>query len=122
VKFGDGAPQEFNDLRSRLVAAQGLFLAGPPKELKDLRQTEINGKLGRLQCGGVTGKYVQEQEVGIVYRTFENRLHSKAPFGVVVSHWKVERRDKGVLLEDGTVRFTLRDTHTTALSELPDKK
>lgn len=121
VKFGDGPPQEFKDLRSPLVAAQGLFLAGPPNELKDLKQTEIDGKLGRLQCEGVTGKFVQEQEGGDVYRTFENHLHSKAPFGVVLSLWKIERRDKGVLLEEGTVTFTLRDTHPTAVSELPDK-
>ena len=121
VKFGDGAPKEFNDLRSPLVAAQGLFLAGPAKELKDLKQTEIDGRLGRLQCEGVTGKFVEEQEGGDVYRTFENRLHSKAPFGVVVSLWRIERKDKGVVLEEGTVKFTLRDTHSTALSELPDK-
>jgi len=122
VKFGDDAPQEFNDLRSPLAAAQGLFLAGPPKDLKELKQVEIDGKLGRLQCDGLTGKFVQEQEVGNVYSTFENRLHSKAPFGVVVSLWRIERKDKGTLLEEGTVKFTLRDTHTTALSELPDKK
>jgi hypothetical protein len=89
VKFGDGAPKELNDLRSPLVAAQGLFLAGPPKELKDLKQAEIDGKLGRLQCEGVTGKFVEEQEGGDVCRTFENRLHSKAPFGVVLSLWRI---------------------------------
>jgi hypothetical protein len=123
VKFGDSAPQEFHDLRSPLVAAQGLFLAGPPKEVKDLKQTEINGKLGILQCEGVTGQFVEEQEGGNVYRTFENRLHSTAPFGVVVSLWKIERRDnKGAILEAGTVKFTLRDTQNSALSEMPEKK
>ena len=54
--------------------------------------------------------------------SYENRLNQKAPFGLVTSFWKIEVRKNAALVEEATIKLTLTDTGSTAVSELPDKK
>jgi hypothetical protein len=99
-----------------------VFLAGPPRNSADLDKTEIDGKLGKLECAGATGENEFELEDSTVGIRFENRLHEKAPFGLVTGNWKFEFKNNGQVALSGTYKLTLVDTSTTALSDLPDRK
>jgi hypothetical protein len=121
-KQGDGEAQAFTDFRS----AQGggrvaMYLVGPPQNPGELEKIEIDTPLGKLACPAATGTREVEQGNGTTTITFENRLHEKAPFGVVSAVWKFERKMNGQVVGSGTTKMTLADTNATALSELPDK-
>jgi len=51
---------------------------------------------------------------------FENRLHEKAPFGVVSSAWKVTANVVGKIREFSS-KYTLTGTSENAVSELPNR-
>jgi hypothetical protein len=123
-KQGDGEPQAFTDFKS--VQGGGRrgpagYLVGPPQNPGELEKIEIETPLGKLACPAVTGTQDVEQGNGTTTITFENRLHEKAPFGVVSAVWKFERKMNGQVTTTGTTKMTLADTNTTALSELPDR-
>jgi hypothetical protein len=74
-----------------------------------------------LQCVGAIGEFEIKGRAGTVVVSFENRLHPKAPFGVVTAIWKlVETRD-GDVFDRSAIRLTLSDVGTTARSEMPDQ-
>jgi hypothetical protein len=105
-----------------LLLFRTLWLAGPAPESREVEKADVETKpLGMLKCVGVTGTYELVQEGGNGYFTYENRLNDKAPFGLVSSKWKIERKLNAALVDEGTVTFTLIDINTTALSELLDK-
>ncbi|HLJ10473.1 MAG TPA: hypothetical protein VKU82_04755 [Planctomycetaceae bacterium] len=120
VKMGDMEPQPISDLkgpRTRMLIA---YLAGPSPNAKELDKVEIDGKLGKLSCAGVSGDQEFQRENGTLAIHFENRLNEKAPFGVVSAVWKFEQSNNGQS-RSGTSKMTLAETNTTALSELPDR-
>ncbi len=122
LKIGDNEAQEIKDLKAPPALPLRVFLAGPPKDSGDLDKTEIDGKLGQLECAGVTGENEFQSEDSSVVIRFENRLHEKAPFGLVTGNWKFEVKNNGQVALSGTFKLTLVDTSTTALTDLPDKK
>ena len=97
------------------------YLAGPAPNAKELDKTEIDGPLGKLACAGVTGEQEFQRDNGSLSINFENRLHEKAPFGVVSAVWKFERKTNGQVMGTGTSKMTLAEINTTALTELPGK-
>jgi len=122
IKAGNGEATEVKDLKSPEAQALRLFLAGASKPALEVEKVEIDSKLGKLECAGVSGEYEVESGNGITGSvTYENRLHDKAPFGLVTALWRFEGRKNGQVTESGTFKLTLADTSTTALSKLPDK-
>jgi hypothetical protein len=115
--------QEIKDLKDPRALSVAAYLAGPPKNAADLEKIEIdNVKLGKLPCAGITGDQELDGPGGTqIVINAENRLHEKAPFGVVVANWKFELKSHGQVAVAGTFKLTLTDTSTTALTELPDK-
>ena len=122
IKEENGEPFEIKDLKPPQAVALRAFLAGPLKNAGELEKTEIDGKLGKLECPGATGELEIESDIGTITINVENRLHEKAPFGLVSAIWKFELKNNGQVLVAGTFKLTPTDTGTTALSELPDKK
>ncbi len=97
------------------------YLAPPAPNAKELDKTEIDSPLGKLECLGVTGEQEFQRDNGLLSINFENRLHEKAPFGVVSSVWKFELKNNGQVMGTGTIKMTLAEINTTALTELPGK-
>jgi len=122
IKEENGEPFEIKDLKAPQAVALRAFLAGPLKNAGELEKNEIDGKLGKLECPGATGELEIENDIGTIGINLENRLHEKAPFGLVNAVWKFELKNNGQLLVAGTFTLTPADTSTTALSDLPDKK
>jgi hypothetical protein len=118
----DGTAVEIKDTSSRDVGPIAAFLTGPAKDPKSLEKTEIDGKLGKLKCAGLSGETALEQGGSTIDLKFEHRLHEKAPFGVVTSTWEFARKNNGQVGESGKFKLTLTDTQTAAVSELPDNK
>jgi hypothetical protein len=123
IKEGDMPVQEIKDLKDPRALSVAAFLAGPPKNATELDKVEIdNAKLGKLPCAGVTGDQEIDGPGGTqIVINAENRLHEKAPFGLVVANWKFELKSNGQVAVAGTFKLTLSDTNTTALSELSEK-
>jgi hypothetical protein len=122
ARQNDGAAIEIKDTSSREVGPIAAFLTGPAKDPKVLEKAEIDGKLGKLQCPGLSGETALEQGGSTIDLKFEHRLHEKAPFGVVTSTWEFERKNNGQVGESGKFKLTLTDSQTAAVSELPDNK
>jgi hypothetical protein len=122
LKEGDAEAHEVTDFKSVEFLPMRTFLAGPLQNSGELEKIEIDGKLGKLQCAGVTGMQTFEFETLVLTINCENRLHVKAPFGVVAADWKFDVKNNGQALASGTFKLTLTEVNNTALSELPDKK
>jgi hypothetical protein len=122
IKQQDMEPMAISDLKSqpgRMMLVG--YLAGPAPNAKELDKTEIDGPLGKLSCAGVTGEQEFQRDNGTLSINFENRLHEKAPFGVVGAVWKFEAKTNGQVMRSGTNRMTLAEVNTTALTELPGR-
>jgi len=122
IKDENGEPFEIKDLKAPQAVALWAFLAGPLKNAGELEKKEIDGKLGKLECPGATGDVEIESAFGTITINVENRLHEKAPFGLVNAAWKFELKNNGQVAAAGTFTLTPSDSSTTALSDLPDKK
>jgi hypothetical protein len=122
IKDENGEPFEIKDLKAPQAVALRAYLAGPLKNAGELDKKEIDGKLGKLECPGATGEMEIESEIGTITINHENRLHEKAPFGLVTAVWKFELKNNGQVAAAGTFTLTPTDSNTTALSDLPDKK
>jgi hypothetical protein len=122
IKLGDRDAQEFKEFDSQPGRDVLLgYLAGPSPNAKELDKSEVDGPLGKLACIGVTG----DKDIQYGDRTmtiyFENRLHEKAPFGIVSAVWKMVVKNNGKVMGSGTSKMTLAETSTTAVTELPGK-
>jgi hypothetical protein len=120
VKQGDMEPQAISDIRSsqgRMMLVG--YLAGPAPNARELDKTEIDGVLGKQACAGVAGEQEFQRDNGALSINFENRLHEKAPFGVVSAVWKFEAKNNNGQVRSGTSKMTLVEVNTTALTELP---
>jgi hypothetical protein len=122
LKEGDAEAREVTDFKSVEFLPMRTFLAGPLQNPGELEKIEIEGKLGKLQCAGVTGTQAFEFGTAVLNINCEQRLHEKAPFGVVAADWKFDVKNNGQELATGTFKLTLTEVNNTALSELPDKK
>jgi hypothetical protein len=123
VKEGDMPAAEIKDLKEPLATPLAAFLASPPKNPGELEKVEIdNAKLGKVSSAGVTGELELDGPGGIqIAINLENRLHEKAPFGLVTANWKFELKANGQIVVQGTFKLTLTEINATALTELPDK-
>ena len=121
-KEGDAAAVEFKDLKDPRAMMAAAFLSGPLQNSQDLAKAEIdNPKLGKLSCAGIAGSFEVSPNNDIpVAIQVENRLHEKAPFGLVSANWKFELKINGQTAVSGNMKLTLSDINTTALTELPD--
>ncbi len=122
IKEENGDPFEIKDLKAPQAFTLRAFLAGPPKNAGELEKTELDGKLGKLECAGATGEMELESDIGTLAINVETRLHETAPFGLVSAAGKFEIKNNGQVAAAGTFKLTLADTSTTALSDLPDRK
>jgi hypothetical protein len=122
AKGGEEAAVEIKSTLANEMGPIAAFLSSPPKDPKVLEKTELDGKLGKLQCAGVSGETSLEQGGSTFVLKFESRLHENAPFGVVTSTWEFARKNNGQVGESGTFKLTLTDVQTSAVSELPDNK
>lgn len=122
IRMGEGPAQELKDLKQQIAGPLAAFLTGPLKDAKDLEKAEVESKLGKLPCAGQTGTVSVEQGDAKVAVTFENRLHEKAPFGVVTAVMKFDVTRNGMTREGGTITMKLADVGTKAVSELPDNR
>jgi hypothetical protein len=96
----------------------GFFISGPMKEAKSLPKAEVESKLGKLQCDGVTaGAEPKEGSASI-----EIRLHPDAPFGVVACRLNLElvfsARPTGTILV--RCNLNLSDFGDKAKAEIPN--
>jgi hypothetical protein len=121
---GEGEPEKMKDLRDPDDAPIHVILSGPLKDAKQLPKAEVEGKLGKLLCEGVTGSLELKLSGGAMFRyVLENRMHGRAPFGVVTSRWTVVNV-KGYKTAGTKQDWNLKliDFGEDAKSELPDAK
>jgi hypothetical protein len=117
-----GPPKEVKEPNDIGEGPLPILLSGPIKDGKTLAKTEVESKLGKLSCEGVSGRLELTSKYQGVFKFFlENRLHPDAPFGVVINHWTLESPPG---LEVGTMDWTMKliDYGDKATSEMPDAK
>ena len=80
----------------------------------------VESSLGKLECKGVTGttEYTASGRENVV--TFTNRLHKKAPFGIVSTVMQFEVSCDGQIQQNIKMGITLSKVGKDAESELPD--
>jgi hypothetical protein len=99
-----------------------LVLAAAWKNAKDLEQTEVECKLGKVACKGTEGTLeFKNKRGGTMKCKLEKRLHPDSPFGVASSRWNIELPEMG----EGsgmTWNIKLADFGKDAKSKMPDAK
>ncbi|MHC4401542.1 MAG: hypothetical protein ACYTG0_17860 [Planctomycetota bacterium] len=121
TRQGNLEPRELKDPKNFNDGPLPVVLAPPLKDVKRLDEVVIEGKLGKLSCAGVTGRAEYDAGNATMHVEIENRLHRKAPFGVVTSRWKIEGKEDGKTMAKMTFDFRLGDFGDGAKSELPDQ-
>ena len=92
------------------------FLAAPFKDQQQLSAQFVSTKIGKLECTGIAGtQSFFDQEIRIMA---ENRLNSKAPFGLVTSELQFVVNNGGNI-ETSTVFLRILKTGRNAKSEMP---
>jgi hypothetical protein len=122
VKVEQEEVQEIRDLKEERLSPFAVFLAGPPSNVKELDKIEVDSKLGKMPCAGLTAEQDFAREGITIKLKIENRLHEKAPFGIVTSRMNYSVERDGQTVDSGVFSLKLTDMGTTALSELGDKK
>jgi len=124
VKEGRGKPKKLDDAASFNDSPLPLVLSGPLKDARPLEKEVVDGKLGRLECEGVTGRLeIKLPERGTIEAAVQSRLHPKAPFGVVSSRWVMKMQSVPLPAgAEAVLNLTLGDFGEGAASELPDSK
>ena len=117
-KFGKGAARDAKEMAGKGVAIP--FLAGPPKGGEEVDAMDIESPLGKLACRGVTGTLDVAIDTTTIRYDFLNRLHEKAPFGVVTAVWRFEMTKEGQIDTTGTTTLTLAEIESNATSDLPN--
>lgn len=95
-------------------------LFGPYKDAKKLAKQEVESGLGKLECEGLsaTNSFQVGDETHIVH--FENRLHPKAPFGVVTLTMKMQAERDGKPRGSATMTLRLSKVGSGAKSEVAE--
>jgi hypothetical protein len=119
-KLGYREPREITDFSRGGAEPLPTFLSGPLKDAKELKAETVESSLGKLECKGVTGttEYTADGRKNAII--FTNRLHEKAPFGIVSSVMEVEISRDGQVRQNVTMRLTLSKVGKDAKSELSD--
>jgi hypothetical protein len=123
-QLNDQAVREISDftISDNDVGALLAFLAGPFTDNKELVAKTIESGLGKLDCKGVSGSIEFASNKRKHKYTYRNRLHEKAPFGVVSSDIKFEIMNHGRLESSGTIRITARNVKQNAVAKIPNGK
>ena len=121
TRRGDRTPRPLDGVADPKPSPLLVVLAGPLQDVKDLKAAEVESKIGKLPCAGLTGRLDLKDSVGETAKaTVETRLHEKAPFGVVGSTWNLEGKNLEGKAETVTLELKLADFGEGATSELPD--
>lgn len=119
----DGEPKELKDLQGQDAGPLPVFLSGPLLKSKKLAKEAMDNKaLGKIEAEGVSGSNSFDQGKEKIEVKMENRLHPKAPFGVVRSKIEFQIFRNGEARQQGTLVLKLIEVGKGAKSELPDKK
>src|SRR5262245_17680911 len=121
IKRRDEQPTAINDFKS-MNSPLPIFLGGPLKDAKKLPKQVTASKLGKIECEGITGSYELDDGKESVKAVFENRLHDKAPFGLVTSTIQLTMQRNGQVEGTGTMSFRLVASGKDAKSELVEQK
>src|SRR5437773_5437610 len=106
IKRRDEQPTAIKDFKS-MNTPLPVFLGSPFKDAKKLPKEVTTSKLGKLECEGVKGSYDLDDGTQSVRAVFENRLHDKAPFGLVTSTIQLTMQRNGQVRDTGTMSFRL---------------
>ena len=130
-----GKPRPMKEVKAFAEGPLPLILSGPPKDARPLDKEEVDSKLGKLACEGVSGVLEFKEQRTTIRITPETRLNAKAPFGVVGSRWTIERGMEAGTKSEGDAKtkqiakirssrqewnLKLTDFGDGAKSELPD--
>lgn len=123
LKDGDQDLKEFKDLQGKDAGPLPIFLSGPLQKAKKLAKAPIDNKaLGKIEAEGESGANSFDQGDGKIEVKMENRLHPKAPFGIVRSKMGFQMFRNGEAREQGTLVLKLIEVGKGAKSALPDQK
>jgi hypothetical protein len=120
VRHGEAEVKDVKDTSGDDAGPLPAFLAGPLDNAKELDPAETDSALGKVACKGQTGKLVVPEGNRKVHVEFENRLHERAPFGVVTSTMKFSVKQEEETRESGVIELKLAEVGMGAKSELPD--
>lgn len=120
MKQGENEVQALDKSNSNLAGPLPVFLCGPLLDQKELPKLEVDGKLGKLDCAGVTGRQEFTQGEMSMEAGYETRLHEKAPFGVATSQMTLNMKRNGETREAVTINLNLADLGKATLTELPN--
>ena len=98
------------------------FLAQRLTNRKKLNSVEIDGKLGKYACPGLSGTLTWKEGANENRAEIVSRQHPKAPFGVVTSEIDVVTSRDGRETNKGKLTFRLTDFGFDAKSKLPDNQ
>jgi hypothetical protein len=119
----DQEPKELKDLQDDRAGPLPVFLSGPLQNAKKLdKKTLENKALGKIDCAGIQGENSYDLKREKLEVKMENRLHPKAPFGVVESKMHFQAFRDGQARDQGTLILRLVEVGKDAKSELPDQK
>ena len=118
IRTEDAKPKKLKEFKDIHASPLPMVLAGPLKDAKQLDETVLESKLGKLPCAGVAGQLEFKSAEGEAESVkVETRLNAKAPFGVVAARWILDSKD-----EKATFDLKLVDFGDKAKSELPDQQ
>jgi hypothetical protein len=115
-----GKTKKIEDPKNFIESFLPLFLPGPLKDAKPLPKAEVESKLGKRQCDGVTGRLEFKYGKESLRVLMENRLHPDAPFGVVAGRWTLDSVGPETGQTIVRCNFKLIDLGEKATSEMPD--
>lgn len=122
IKVGDGEPLPL-DVNGMRAGPLPSFLAGPSDDAKKLDPEVVETeKLGKLRCEGLSGTNQFKQGSQEITISYLNRLHEKAPFGIVSSRMEFTSRRNSQRLDSGTLSLKLTDLGQDAQSALPESQ
>ena len=122
----EGTPREVENHADRFQRHRPLHLAlHPPFENeKNLEKKVVEGKLGKLECDGISATETQKNERSNIEHqsSYAIRTHPTAPFGVVTWHATYVFSRDGQVLNTWTLELTLSDIGQDAKSRLKVQK
>jgi hypothetical protein len=118
----NGKSDPIRDVKTSLPNSITAFLRGPLIQEKKTPAAPIESALGKLDCEGITGLIREKQEEETFEIIVENRLHKKAPFGVVSSRMQMTAKKGNESLGSAVMTLNLKEFGTGAKSEMPDRK
>lgn len=98
------------------------FLAGPLQNLQDLAAEEVESKLGKTMCSGVSGTAEWKEGESANAALFTIRKHPNAAFGVVAADIRIDTTGGSGKSRSIRMQLKLKDFGYDAKSELPNSK